>query len=118
MIMDKKISYIFFILMAVALLHTHVFAEEQTCPRAFDKIYVCPTDIFSTFQGNFYISPTGEQIKVSSISRDCNGPYVILITRQCPACGRYCSEEDECFDQYVCPIWENYEQPLISMPNY
>jgi len=115
--MNKRFSYILFTLIAMLALHMHAYGEEVACPRAFDKIYVCPTDVLCTPQGTYYLSPTGEEIKVSAISRDCNGPYVILITRHCPSCGRTYtgSERHEGFD---CPIWENYEQPLINMPNY
>lgn len=80
-------------------------------PPPFEKIYVSPQEILSTPQGIFYISPEGEYRPVRTIRRDKDGrTFVILITQECPICGRWCTGKS-CPEGYDCPFFELEVRP-------
>lgn len=117
--MNKSNYFIIFII--ATLLLGSVPALSNTVnqpPRAFDKIYVTPQDILCTSEGTFYLSPTGETVKVSSISRDGHGAYILLIDRQCPHCGRiHTKETNYCEEGFTCPLWDLQPDPIFTKPN-
>lgn len=89
---------------------------DEASPPPFEKIYVTPYEVLSTPGGCYYVSPTGEYRPIRAIRRDGNGQFVILISQQCPICGRCCSEK-EAPEGYTCPyfqrevrthIWSDY----------
>lgn len=115
--MHKWITFLFCYFLTLPFLSLDGSQEELYHPPAFEKLYVTPTEIFSTFEGTYYLSPTGETIKVSAISRDSNGPYIILITRQCPICGKYYVNENAPEDGFCCPLWEVQPDRFFTQPN-
>lgn len=87
-------------LMATLITLSASASDCQIVP--FQKIYVTPCDILSTPDGIFYISPSGEQIQVSTMSTDCTGNYVIITTRQCKQCGRIFKGPESSSEGYNC----------------
>lgn len=104
--MFKLISHFAFILLVIASTPCSLFGEGVNKLPAFEKLYVTPNDVLCTPEGTFYHSPEGEYLKVCSINRDAHGPYVILITRQCPICGRYYNDHTDAIEGYSCEVWD------------
>lgn len=97
---------LFLTLFAFTLTFSLLHSDEVYHPPAFEKIYVMPMDILGTPDGTFYVTPEGLHRRVRTIRRDKDGrTYVILVTQQCPICGRYC-EEKTAPDGYCCPFFE------------
>ena len=63
--MNKHFSYIIFTLLAIIALPLQCSAEDVERPPAFEKLYVTPHEILSTPEGTYYLSPTGESLKVA-----------------------------------------------------
>lgn len=79
--------------------------ELIPAPIPFEKIYVSPHEVLTTPYGSYYRNPCGEYEKVRSVLRDCNGTYVIIVTVQCPICGKwYDGTKPEA--GYCCPLDE------------
>lgn len=98
-------------LLLIIILPCLGYCEDVARPPVFERFYVAPNEILSTPYGTFYYSPDGEKIRVSCIGRDAEGTYVVLITRQCPCCGRYYYHASEKEEDFVCPIWEGENDP-------
>lgn len=88
-----------------------LFSQEGH-PPPFEKIYVTPSDILSTPEGTFYISPEGKQEKVRAIRSDHQGTYIIKFLRKCPVCERYYSG-DTPEEGYDCPLWSSEVLPHL-----
>lgn len=116
--MNKKFIYILFVALLTVIHCFGAYEDLDYTPSAFEKLYVTPHEILSTAEGTFYIAPDGEPMKVASVSRDCEGTYVILITRRCQGCGRYYNNDICPVDGYCCPLLEPQKGPYIFDPKF
>lgn len=85
--------------------------HKQDKEPAFEKIYVKSSDLVTLPDGTYYYDETGKPIKIRALLHDVDGMYIILVTHQCPLCGKcYSKEMDE---EYDCPIYKLRISPRV-----
>jgi hypothetical protein len=80
---------------------------------AFEKIYVSLSQLVTCPDGIYYRDGCDQLTKVSTVSADCDGMYVLLITHQCTLCGRCYQAGDEIEDEYGCPLYMHKIHPRV-----
>ncbi len=115
--MKMKNYFLFFLLM---VLPTMGFSQacklSGRCQRpiepAFEKLYVCQSQLVYLPDGLYYCNQEGKLNKVRTLLHDCDGMYIIIIRHQCPLCGRsweFPPDENE----FGCPIYQKEVLPDI-----
>lgn len=107
------LARLFLLLLTFSLQLNALDYDDTTLPPPpFEKIYVSPSEVICTSQGTFYITQEDNFWPVRSIRRDAYGTYVILITQECPICGRWSASKDAP-EGYSCPYFQSEVRPHI-----